>query len=416
MSRDANRDDPELRVVRAAGRRLAVATAAAITLVLVAVGALAAAVVWREQASETRRALRQAVVDLDDLRNTPPGTEVWVRSGAGRVQATPGAPLWLPVPAAVRDVVSSAAARDERTVNRGGSTYRLLTIRRGGLVAQAVTSTDPERDERARLLTALLVAELTGLALSVVLGTVLARRATAPLAAAMRRQRRFVADASHELRTPLTLLSTRAQLLERSLRTSSAGQGAGAAAAEGRAAHAESQALVADARRLAEVVDDLLLSASLAQEPAHREPLDLADIVTASAAAARAHADEQGVSLQVQAAPAVVLGAAGPLRRVVDALVDNALTHTPSGGCVSLRVSAGPPVTLDVIDDGSGISPSMTETLFDRFAHGSSARGRRHFGLGLAMVREIVQAHGGSVAARPTPGGGATFTVVLPEA
>jgi two-component system, OmpR family, sensor kinase len=138
--------------------------------------------------------------------------------------------------------------------------------------------------------------------------------------------------------------------------------------------------------------------------------------VQAAADAARAHADEQGVSLEVHTVEAVVLGAPGPLRRVVDSLVDNALTHTPAGGRVRLRVSAGPAVTLEVIDTGSGIDPAMSSTLFDRFAHGTSTRERRHYGLGLAMVREIVRAHGGTVSAGATPGGGATFTVVLPPA
>lgn len=397
-----SRPDPELRAVRAVTRRLAVATAAAITVLLVVVGIVAAGVVWREQGAEARRALRRAVVDLDDLRNTPAGTAVWLREPGGAVRTSPDAPGWLPVRRGVA-AVTPADPRDERRVRHGGQDYRVYTIRSNGVVAQSVASTRPEQRERSRLLTGLAVAELAGLAMSVLLGTVLARRATAPLLTSMRRQRRFVADASHELRTPLTLLSTRAQLLERSLRRSAP------------EAHEESAALVADTRRLAEVVDDLLLSASLSDQPARREQVDLAELARAAVAAAQAHASAQGVALRLAAdEPVSVHGVPGPLRRVVDALLDNALSHTPPGGCVEVRVEAGPPATVAVVDNGPGIDPSVAPHLFDRFAHGSATGGRRHFGLGLALVREVVEAHGGSIDAGATPGGGATFTVTLP--
>ena len=399
-----SRPDPEQRAVRAVTRRLAVATAAAITVLLVVVGIVAAGVVWREQGAEARRALHRAVVDVDDLRNTPPGTAVWVRERGGAVRSSPDAPDWLPVRSGLA-AVTPADPRDERRVRHGGEVYRVYTIRRGGLVAQAVASTRPEERERARLLTGLAVAELAGLAMSVLLGTVLARRATAPLLTALRRQRRFVADASHELRTPLTLLSTRAQLLERSLRRAGVPE-----------AHEESEALVADTRRLAEVVDDMLLSASLTDQPTRRQPVELTEIAGAAVRAAEAHAAAQGVTLELAAAePVEVQGVPGPLRRVVDALLDNALAHTPPGGCVEVRVAPGPPATVSVADNGPGIDPVVAPHLFDRFAHGPATEGgRRHFGLGLALVREVVEAHGGSIAAGTTPGGGATFTVTLP--
>ena len=254
---------------------------------------------------------------------------------------------------------------------------------------------------------------MVGLALSVLLGGLLARRAVAPLATAMSRQRRFVADASHELRTPLTLLSTRAQLLERRLRA------AGSTASATGGPHEESVALVEDARRLAGVVDDLLLSASLPDQPNHREPVDLVRLARAATGAAAAHATENGITVrppETQAEPVVVPGAEGPLRRVLDALIDNAVAHSRTGGHVVVRIGTGPPATLQVIDDGAGIDPELAPRLFDRFAHGTDApaTGRRHFGLGLALVREVVVAHGGQIEAGPTPGGGATFTVTFP--
>jgi signal transduction histidine kinase len=395
--------------LRAATRRLAALTAGAVTVVLLVVGGLLLAVVSREQTAEARTALNQSVVDADDLMTHPSTVGVWTRGADGTQRRSPSAPAWLPVAAAVDAVSSSGQGHtDERTVTHGGEDYRLLTVRNGSTVTQATASTDPQSDELHRLLTGLVMAELVGLGLSLLLGGLLARRAMSPLVMAMDRQRRFVADASHELRTPLTLLSTRAQLLERSLRRRDAASDE----------HAESQALVADTRRLAEVVEDLLLSASLADQPSRRETVDLAALARAAVESAGPYAAEQGVQLSGPGpgqSPMTVLGAAGPLRRVLDALIDNAVAHTLAGGHVTVRVSAASKVTVQVVDDGTGIDPAVAPRLFDRFAHGPGTGGRRHFGLGLALVREVVQAHHGNVDAGPTPGGGATFTVTLPR-
>jgi signal transduction histidine kinase len=380
-----------------------------VTVVLLVVGGLLLAVVSREQTAEARTALNQSVVDADDLMTQPSTVGVWTRGADGTQRRSPSAPAWLPVAAAVDAVSSSGQGHtDERTVTHGGEDYRLLTVRNGSTVTQATASTDPQSDELHRLLTGLVLAELVGLGLSLLLGGLLARRAMSPLVMAMDRQRRFVADASHELRTPLTLLSTRAQLLERSLRRRDAASDE----------HAESQALVADTRRLAEVVEDLLLSASLADQPSRRETVDLAALARAAVESAGPYAAEQGVQLSgpgPDQSPMTVLGAAGPLRRVLDALIDNAVAHTLAGGHVTVRVSAASKVTVQVVDDGTGIDPAVAPRLFDRFAHGPGTGGRRHFGLGLALVREVVQAHHGNVDAGPTPGGGATFTVTLPR-
>ncbi len=401
--------DSDTRALHTATRRLAALTAVAITAVLVIAGAVAWTVVYREQQAESRGQLQRAVLDVDDLASAPPTIGVWAGSSTGE-RRSPAAPSWLPVRAAVA-AVTGDQVRDERRVSRGGEDYRVLTVRRDGDVVQATISSSEHSEERDRLLTGLLAAEVGGLALSLLLGGLLARRAIAPLATAMAKQRRFVADASHELRTPLTLLSTRAQLLERALRVPASG------ASE--AVHGESVALVEDTRRLAGVVEDLLLSASLAEHPAHRDPVDLAEIAESAVAGARAHAGELRVELTGPAyeRAVTVLGAPGPLRRVVDALLDNALTHTSPGGHVRVEVEPGDPTQLRIVDDGAGIDPAVADHLFDRFAHGATAGGgRRPFGLGLSLVREIVAAHGGTVVAGGTPGGGATFTVSLPPA
>jgi signal transduction histidine kinase len=311
--------------------------------------------------------------------------------------------------------VAQPGAAVERTVSRVGTSYLLRTLRRqDGIVVQAAWSGEAAERETRRLLTAVGLAELVGLGLSALLGTLLARRATAPLALAMDRQRRFVADASHELRTPLTLLTTRAQLLERALRR-----------VEPPGPHEQSVALVEDARRLGDVVSDLLLAVTSTAHPDRREAVDLR-------AVARAVVDDHAVAAAgrgtVLSGPggdqqddAVVLGAAGALRRVVDALVDNALRHVGDGGHVGVTVDpARDTVVLRVTDDGPGIDPAVAPHLFERFAHSpapsSGPHSRAGFGIGLALVREVVEAHGGTVVSRDGVASGAVFEVRLPAA
>jgi signal transduction histidine kinase len=108
----------------------------------------------------------------------------------------------------------------------------------------------------------------------------------------------------------------------------------------------------------------------------------------------------------------VVCGIASALRRVISALLDNALSHTGAGGHIWVTVTgAGRVVELAVVDDGRGLDQEDTERLFTRFVAAPGG-----FGLGLALVREIVDAHGGTITAAGRPGVGAVFTVRLPPA
>ncbi|MEO7981188.1 MAG: HAMP domain-containing sensor histidine kinase [Sporichthyaceae bacterium] len=403
----------EDRAMRSATRRLAFLTAGAVTLVLVVVGCLVLATVLREQRGEGDRLLARAVQDVDDIGDQPAGVAVWQRRPDGTERRSAGAPSWLPLRRDVAAVTAGGPARVEHDVRRAGTSYRLRTERRSdGTVAQAAWSGEAQTRETGRLVTAVVLAELVGLALSAGIGLLLARRAIAPLALSMARQRRFVADASHELRTPLTLLTTRAQLLERALRR-----------LEAPGPHAQSEALVGDARRLGDVVSDLLLSATLTEHPQRNEPVDLRLVARQSVADQAPHAAGRGVTLRgpgddVATGPAVVLGAASALRRVVDALVDNAVGHVPDGGRVTVSVrSDASSVLLLVTDDGPGIDPAVAPRLFERFAHSPGAAGhgaRAGFGIGLALVREVVEAHGGTVTGRDGAERGAVFEVRLP--
>ncbi|WP_425568050.1 sensor histidine kinase [Nonomuraea rubra] len=119
------------------------------------------------------------------------------------------------------------------------------------------------------------------------------------------------------------------------------------------------------------------------------------------------------------AASAPVLGDEARLRQVVSNLVGNAVTHTPAGTPVRIGVGTdGGEAVLVIADEGPGLAPEEASRVFDRFyrADGSRARATGGAGLGLAIVRSIVAAHGGRVELRSAPGRGAAFEIRLPAA
>ena len=137
----------------------------------------------------------------------------------GEVTSSEQLPPGLPN-LAVMEQVRSTGVEDRRRVDLSTGPYEILTVPRGDdVVVQAMASLIEQHQERERIIGALAVAGGAGLVLATLAAVVLARRAVTPMSQALESQRRFVADAGHELRTPLTLLSTRAQLLARRIRT-----------------------------------------------------------------------------------------------------------------------------------------------------------------------------------------------------
>ncbi|MGZ4277013.1 MAG: sensor histidine kinase [Solirubrobacteraceae bacterium] len=135
--------------------------------------------------------------------------------------------------------------------------------------------------------------------------------------------------------------------------------------------------------------------------------------------AARPRAADAGVELSLRAPDALPLaGADGDrLGQMLDNLIVNALKFTPPGGSVAVTVGGERDVELSVADTGVGIDPADQERLFERFyrAEGATERGVAGVGLGLTIVRAIVQGHGGEITLQSTPGEGTTFDVRLPR-
>jgi two-component system OmpR family sensor kinase len=224
------------------------------------------------------------------------------------------------------------------------------------------------------------------------------------------RQRRFVADASHELRTPLTSVLANLELLAESL--------------HGDEAEAARSALRSSRRMRRLVADLLLLARSDVGRVAPRAPCDLAQVALEAAAELGPLSATHEVS--VDAHPAVVQGDHDELFRLVLNLVENALRHTPPGTAIAVSTRVVPPApgaagaergeaVLTVEDDGPGVPPDISPTLFERFVRGAGDRGGS-FGLGLAIVRAVASSHGGSVVLENVEPHGARFVVRLPAA
>ncbi|MDX5312563.1 MAG: ATP-binding protein, partial [Rhodococcus sp. (in: high G+C Gram-positive bacteria)] len=135
---------------------------------------------------------------------------------------------------------------------------------------------------------------------------------------------------------------------------------------------------------------------------------------------ARAVAPERTVELEVFDGPGTpeVLGDDARLRQVLGNLVTNALTHTPAGAHVTVRVgTAGPDAVLEVVDTGPGLNEADRARVFERFyrADVSRARSSGGSGLGLSIVAALVAAHGGRVEVESAPGAGSTFRVLIPR-
>ncbi|MGA3214938.1 MAG: HAMP domain-containing sensor histidine kinase [Acidimicrobiales bacterium] len=219
------------------------------------------------------------------------------------------------------------------------------------------------------------------------------------------RLRRFVSDASHELRTPIAAVSAYAQLFK---------QGAGQ--------HEEDLPRVMDGieretARMGRLVEDLLLLARLdEQHPFDLEPVELVGLAAEAVETARTVGPTWPISF-VAGEPVEVMGDWGSLRQVVDNLLANVRAHTPAGTAATVTVRReGSKASVEVADEGPGITAQQAALVFERFFRADTSRSRETggAGLGLAIVATIVRTHGGEVTALSRPGQGALFQVVLP--
>jgi two-component system sensor histidine kinase MprB len=381
----------------------------------------------------------------------PPGSAagyVQLFQANGQVLRSEASGLQLPVTAAARAVAAGRrnAFFSETTV--AGTPMRILTKRapEGGVWQVALPLSDVD-STLAHLKLVLALVCLGGIALAAALGLLVSRTALIPvrrltgaaervartqdlghrmqageddelgrlaqsfntMLAALERsrlaQRQLVSDASHELRTPLTSVQANLDAL---------------AMGEELPAHERARILAAaqaQLRELTVLVGDLVDLSKTEVEEVEVEDvrLDLA----AAGALRRARLHAPGCPIVLDAEPCLVRAAPARLDRAIANLLDNACEWNPSpdhereaaGDPVEVRVRDG---AIEIRDHGPGISEEDLPRVFDRFYRAPGARGRPGSGLGLAIVRQMAEAHGGSVHAANDPGGGARLTLELP--
>ena len=218
----------------------------------------------------------------------------------------------------------------------------------------------------------------------------------------------FIQNISHELRTPLAIVRGYAELLD---------------SGELGSLPAEQQASVAvmarRTRMLSKMLDDLLAILTAESGDGARQPIDLSQLADSLVVDFQVVAQQSHLKIVAEIEPVLptIQGDPIQLRRMLDNLLSNAVKFTPTGGQITVRLRAADGlVELAVIDTGIGIAAEKLPRIFDRFYQidGSTTRRYGGVGLGLALVKEIAQSHGGTVSVESEVGRGSTFRVLLP--
>ena len=438
--------------------RFTLVAAGAVAAATLAVAAVAFVVVRDDLQSQVSSALQQRAVTVQGQTwrryhgHIPAGwmphqpdqfgaasTYLQVVTASGGTRTPPGDSRLLPADATAAAVAAGHHAAYYSDATVGGVRAMVLTVPLArGLALQLAAPLTTVNAELAAIGATLAVVSAIGVAVAALVGWGVARAGLAPVGrlaavaenvtetgypsgrvaagrpdelgrlaasfdrmlAALRRshaaQRQLVSDASHELRTPLTSLRINAELLA---------AGDGLPEADRKEILGRIVAQVAD---LGQLVTDIT---ELAGDQEHTSPLKevkLHEVVAAELVAARR--DWPRTVFRSELEPCLVRGSADQLRRAVRNLLDNAAKFGPPEGPVDVRLAA---CELTVRDHGPGIAPADQAQVFERFYRAPQARGTPGSGLGLAIVRQIAEAHGGTVTAEDPPGGGALLRLRL---
>jgi signal transduction histidine kinase len=215
----------------------------------------------------------------------------------------------------------------------------------------------------------------------------------------------LVSIVSHEIRTPLaSILGFTSVLLEREV--------------DALDRRRFLEIVAAEARRLTALLDDFLDVQRLEEGPLELSlsVVDVSSLLRTQVALFSAESDKHWLELRLPEEPLLVEGDAGRLAQVFSNLISNAIKYSPEGGAVEVSgEQVGSVVRVSVRDEGFGIPPEMRDRIFTKFFRGSAAaHGIAGSGLGLALSRSVVEAHGGSIDFESTVGGGTTFSLELP--
>ena len=309
-------------------------------------------------------------------------------------------------------------------LSRSGAAIEVSSDQMAGIIAKALqspsdsgftlalcdtTSRDGAIARQLGMDVAIFVGAMAALAVVV---RILSKWALSPIERAWDQQRRFISDASHELKTPLAVICANSQILQRD-----------ASIPEGSRRWVESTAEEAD--HMKGLVEDLLTlaradeaAAGTTEDALRHDEVDLSSVVDEAALEFDAVAFERGCSIDSEVAGGIVVrGDADQLGRVVRTLLDNATKYAERNSLVRVRLTqAGSHAQLTVANRGPMIRPEDLEHLFDRFYRTDKARSRQEtggYGLGLAIAKSTVEAHGGKIWATSDAAEGTCFHVTL---
>jgi two-component system sensor histidine kinase BaeS len=221
----------------------------------------------------------------------------------------------------------------------------------------------------------------------------------------LKARRQMTANIAHDLRNPLTVIGGYIESIQDGVL---------------KPTPERLDAIHAEVLHLERLVEDLrtLAQADAGELVLNRASVSVSALLEQAAQSYRPLADKQGIQLTIQADPGLPSIHADPdrLARVLDNLISNSLRYTSSGGVIALKAQPqnGDKVCITVTDNGQGVAPDALPYIFDRLYRADSARSSEESGLGLAIARSIVEAHGGVITAESQPSRGTTMTILLP--
>ncbi len=353
-------------------------------------------------------------LDLARDLNTA-GIDVYLFSPDGTQLRAPDPQRVADLPALLPVRVAQDGATDVRTLSSPGNSTRVLTEpiwigeEDSAHIAVIVQTGRPDAPLHSLLNKLRLIMALIGtgvVIISVVGGLFLVRQVMVPVRRSLAQQQAFVANAAHELRTPLSVIQATAELALMRERS----------AAEYRAALEEIGVSVSQTTTM---LNDLLTLARIdaGRQPILRNPVSVGELAQRIAEDAAITFPDHPITTDIDG-EATVEGDARLVQRLLVNLVENACHYTPPGTPVAITVRPEREwLALRVRDEGPGIQPDEIEHLFERFYRGTHgvASGHHGAGLGLSLVQQIAEAHGGRVGIASFVGVGTTVTVLLPR-
>ncbi|TCL57877.1 signal transduction histidine kinase [Hydrogenispora ethanolica] len=334
----------------------------------------------------------------------------FVKTGpAGNMIQSPGMePLLAEFSGTVQKIMGARKESGTVAFSRSSYYYYRTALAKGAGSVIIFQDLRQDKNIQQSLVVSLIVTGVIFLVLSLAGSLFMAQRAIAPIQKAWQQQKDFLADASHELRTPLAIIQTNLDVVFSNPRETVAEQ------------MDWLNNINEELQQMTGLVSQLLL---LARIDSHQYVLEkrnfpLDHVVARVAESFGPLAAAKQIRLETESGgPALCHGDESHLRRVIENLLDNAIRHTAAGGSIRIALRpAGKSLQLSIADSGEGIPPEHLEKIFDRFHQVDASRSKGKAGLGLAIAKQIIANHGGTIRVASAVGVGTTFTIQLPAA